>query len=201
MNVKGFITPTASIAHPWNGLGVRINTKLTWKHHVSRPGLTLSLFGEKKTLRSSQDSNLGPLNSGQMLLPMSYWSSGIGAEDRWQEKCFRMAPVNEGSDGTYKVAAAILPSSLVAAQSSSVLILQSSPSLREIQPENRTVSMDKCHLSSAPSQSSSSSLVRASDLNSEDPGSNPGWISMSFFHHQITLQIKIPFNCPCLSPS
>ena len=24
-------------------------------------------------------------------------------------------------------------------------------------------------------------LVRASDWNSEDPGSNPGWISMSFF--------------------
>ena len=24
-------------------------------------------------------------------------------------------------------------------------------------------------------------LVRASDRNSEDPGSNPGWISMSFF--------------------
>ena len=38
---------------------------------------------KKKTLRSSQDLNLGPLNSGQMLLPMSYWSSGIGAEDRW----------------------------------------------------------------------------------------------------------------------
>ena len=37
----------------------------------------------KKTLRSSQDLNLGPLNSSQMLLPMSYWSSGIGAEDRW----------------------------------------------------------------------------------------------------------------------
>ena len=30
-----------------------------------------------------EDSNLGPLNTGQMLLPMSYWSSGIGAEDRW----------------------------------------------------------------------------------------------------------------------
>ena len=29
-------------------------------------------------------------------------------------------------------------------------------------------------------QSSSGSLVRASDWNSEDPGSNPGWISMSF---------------------
>ena len=39
--------------------------------------------GKKKTSRSSQDSNLGPLNSGQILLPMSYWSSGIGAEDRW----------------------------------------------------------------------------------------------------------------------
>ena len=37
----------------------------------------------KKTLSSSQDLNLGPLKSGQMLLPMSYWSSGIGAEDRW----------------------------------------------------------------------------------------------------------------------
>ena len=24
-----------------------------------------------------QDSNLDPLNSGQMLLPMSYWSSGL----------------------------------------------------------------------------------------------------------------------------
>ena len=44
----------------------------------------------------------------------------------------------------------LLPSSLVAVQSILVLILQSSPSLREIQPENRTVSMDKCHLSSAP---------------------------------------------------
>ena len=30
------------------------------------------------------------------------------------------------------------------------VIMQSSPSLRKIQPENRTVSMDKCHLSSAP---------------------------------------------------
>ena len=37
----------------------------------------------KMTLRSSQDSNLGPLKSCQMLLPMSYWSFGIGAEDRW----------------------------------------------------------------------------------------------------------------------
>ena len=26
---------------------------------------------------------MGHLNSSQILLPMSYWSSGIGAEDRW----------------------------------------------------------------------------------------------------------------------
>ena len=39
-------------------------------------------------------------------------------------------------------------------------------------------------------QSSSSSLVRVSDWNSEDPGSNPGWISMSFFCHHSALQIK-----------
>ena len=40
-----------------------------------------------------------------------------------------------------------LPSSLVAAQSTLVLIMQNSPSLGEIQPESRTVSI---HLSSAP---------------------------------------------------
>ena len=45
--------------------------------------LTIMINWRKETLRYSQDSNLGPLNSGQMLLPMSYWSSGIGAEDRW----------------------------------------------------------------------------------------------------------------------
>ena len=37
--------------------------------------------GKKKTLRSSQDSNLGPLNSSQMLLPTEplqlwHWSGG-----------------------------------------------------------------------------------------------------------------------------
>ena len=62
---------------------------------------------------------------------------------------FRLAPINEGSDGTYRVAAAITQFA-DDSTSSLVLIMQSSPSLREIQPENRTVSMDKCHLSSAP---------------------------------------------------
>ena len=48
--------------------------------------------------------------------------------------------------------------------------------------ENRTVSMDKCHLSPAPNaRAPVAQLVRASDGHSEDPGSNPGWISMSFF--------------------
>ena len=127
--------------------GVRINTKLTWKHHVSAKARAyIVLVWWKKTQRSSQDSNLGPLSSGQMLLPMSYWNSGIGTKDRWQEKCFQSPPVNEGCEGTYKVAAAITQS-LVGAQSTSVLMLQSSPSLREIQPKNRTVSMDKCYLS------------------------------------------------------
>ena len=51
--------------------------------HEPRYQQTMVIHWRKKTLRSSQDSNLGPLNSGQMLLPMSYWSSGIGAEDRW----------------------------------------------------------------------------------------------------------------------
>ena len=32
-----------------------------------------------RELRSSQDLNLGLPNSGRMLLPLSYWSSGIGA--------------------------------------------------------------------------------------------------------------------------
>ena len=74
--------------------------------------------------------------------------------------------------------------------------MQSSQSLREIQPETGAVSMDKCYLSIALllCQSSSNSLVRASDWNSEDPGSNPGCISMSFFRHHSTLQIKTPFN-------
>ena len=54
-------------------------------HNLDK-SLTLFTMGDtqerKKTLKSSQNSNLGSLNSGQMLLPMSYWSYGIGAEDR-----------------------------------------------------------------------------------------------------------------------
>ena len=34
-------------------------------------------------VRSSQDFNLGLLNSGQVLLPTEPWTSSIAAEDRW----------------------------------------------------------------------------------------------------------------------
>ena len=77
----------------------------------------------------------------------------------------------------------VLPSSLVAAQSTLVLIMQRVSSLRKFQPENRTVSMDKCQLFSAPMPELQcmALLVKAFDWNSEEPGLNPGWISTSFF--------------------
>ena len=34
----------------------------------------------------------------------------------------------------------------------------------------------------------------ASDWNSEDPGSNPGWISMSFFASDMIVALKIIFK-------
>ena len=48
--------------------------------------------------------------------------------------------------------------------------------------ENWAVSMDKCLCSNA--RAPVAQLVRASDQNSEDPGSNSGWNSMSFRHLQ-----------------
>ena len=66
-----------------------------------------------------------------------------------KEKCFRLAAINGGSDGTCKVAAAITQLA-GGSKSTSVLTMQSYRVSLKIQPENRTVSMDKCHLSSAP---------------------------------------------------
>ena len=63
----------------------------------------------------------------------------------------------------------------------SALTMQSKAYTKEIQPENWAVSMDIYHLSSAPIPAPVAQLVRASDQSSEDPGSNPGWISMSLF--------------------
>ena len=40
-------------------------------------------------------------------------------------------------------------------------------------------------------------LVRASDRNSEDPGSNPGWISMSFFTNWSLLLVNIHDSLHC----
>ena len=73
------------------------------------------MMAKNGILRSSQDSNLGPLNSSQMLLyQLSHWSSGIGAEDRWRLSI----------DITYKVAAAITQFA-GCSKSTSVLIVQS----------------------------------------------------------------------------
>ena len=47
-------------------------------------------------------------------------------------------------------------------------------------------------------------LVRTSDYNSEDPGSNPGWISMSFFtinnsanktHFRVQMSTSVCLHC------
>ena len=61
-----------------------------------------------------------------------------------------------GSDAAHTVWPLLLPRLLVAAKSTSVLIMQSSiPSPREIQPENRTVSMDNYPLLQCQSSSGS----------------------------------------------
>ena len=90
-----------------------------------------------------------------------------------KEKCFRLPPINGGSDGTYRVAAAI--TQFAGGSTKYFSNNQSFPSLREIQPENQTV------------------VVRASDWNSEDPSLNPGWFSMSFFP-SFNCKKKTPFN-------
>ena len=69
--------------HKWATIGTYIHWAIFgWKFLAQMCQKWLAI-GEKRHLRSSQDLNLGPLNSDQMLLPMSYWSFGIGAEDRW----------------------------------------------------------------------------------------------------------------------
>ena len=45
------------------------------------------------------------------------------------------------------------------------------------------LAMDICHLSSGPMTAPVAQLVRASDQHSKDPGSNPGWISISTQYH------------------
>ena len=62
----------------------------------------------------------------------------------WKKKHFRSAPINGGSGGTYREWLLLLPSSLVAAQSTLI------DARVNIQPVSRIVSRDKCHLSFAP---------------------------------------------------
>ena len=100
-----------------------------------------------------------------MLLPMSYWSSGIGAEDRWH---LSIDTVRFSGWISLRLGELCMISTKVLCAATSELGNSSSYSVCAVYP------LLQC-------QSSSSSLVRASDRNSEDPGSNPGWISMSFF--------------------
>ena len=86
---------------------------------------------------------------------MSHWSSGIGAQDRWHL-----------SKDTAPVSGWI---SLRLGE------------LCMISTEVLCAAASKLGNSSSYSVCTVSSLVRASDWNSEDPGSNPGCISMSFF--------------------
>ena len=73
-----------------------------------------------------------------------------------------------------------IPSSLVAAEStldtyySSHCLQSLIPTLREIQPVELCLALDKCHNARAPV----AQFTRAADWHSEDPGSSPGWISM-----------------------
>ena len=106
---------------------------------------------EKKTLRSSQESSLGPLNSGQMLIQHIQSGCCYYPVHWWQHKVLRYS--------SCRVSQALERSSLR---------IELCLWINAIYP------LLQC-------QSSSSSLVRASDQNSEDPGLNPGWISMSSF--------------------
>ena len=56
-------------------------------------------------------------------IPCSIFETGINTlyiAFLRKEKCFRLPPINRSSDTTYRMAAANIPSSLVAAQSTSV---------------------------------------------------------------------------------
>ena len=113
-----------------------------------------------------------------------------------KEKCFRSAPINEGSDSTYRVAAAFTQ---FAGGSTKYFGTYHAEFPK---PERSSLRIELCLWINAiypllQCQSSSSSLVRASDWHSEDPGSNPGWISMSFFavtnrsYSEITILVQL----------
>ena len=107
----------------------------------------------------------------------------IGAEDRWH-----LSIDTVWFSGWISVRLGKL---CMTAQSTSVLIMQSFPSLREIQPENWVVSMDKCYLFAAPMlevvrQAPVAQLISASDQNSKDLVESRLDFNV-FFHHDITV--------------
>ena len=75
--------PGLTLSLSW---GVRINTKLKWKHHVSAKAgayIVLILGGENQYQTYMET----PCKA------RAYSVLIFEAEDRWQEKCFRSAPV------------------------------------------------------------------------------------------------------------
>ena len=93
-----------------------------------------------------------------------------------KEKIFWLAPINGGSDGTYRVAAAITQFTGSSTKYFSTHHAEFPKPKRDPARELNCVWINAIY-PLLQYQSSSGS----SDQNSEDPGLNPGWISMSFF--------------------
>ena len=74
------ITVAAVLSNKWAfvlKIADPARNRILYLKHVTE--FNLPYVWRRKALRSRHNLNLG---AGQMLLPMSYWSSGIGAEDR-----------------------------------------------------------------------------------------------------------------------
>ena len=84
-----------------------------------------------------------------------------------------------GSDAAHTVWPLLLPRSLVAAKSTSVLII-----VKYQAQERSSLRIELClwiTILCSNARAPVVQLVRASDRNSEDPGWNPGWISMNMY--------------------
>ena len=145
----------------------------------------------------NQNSNLSLVNSGQMLLPTSRWSSTIGACRGHSTSVLATQRVSINVDDRAlpnleakvllkwcrckKVVRGIFCFLLVWSWQDWV----ESPDVRvsayqRLRPENQTVLVDIYHLPSAPK-------VRESDWNSDGPGLNYGSISCLSFHNLYSL--------------
>ena len=99
---------------------------------------------------------------------LSHWSSGIGAQDRWH---LSIDTVRFSGWISLRLGKLCMISTEVLCHAATSKLGNSNNYSLWIMPSIL------CSTARAPV----AQLVRASDRNSEDPGSNPGWISMSFF--------------------